>query len=443
MTDPARTVQRTYLAPDPPHDARGVVHLGHQHAVPARCRPDQHRGLRGQRVLHGRPGPLRGPDRRRRRHPRPSLLVPAGRGDPARLDPPLPGDVADPRAASRLGGRVDPARPRVHVLLGRDRGVARRCARGDRLHAAASSRSSAGPRRSAARRCSCGSVLGGVIAQADQPRRARTSLRAAMLGVTLVVALLVHARHRVHAEPRRETRSPRSAGPARVDRRRLAQPAGALADARRAVHGRRRLLRVLRAPAVPPRAVRRPDRVRRRRPRRRDRGRRPDRRRADRAAGAPPLPAPDRCPDRSARVATSSSCAHRPDHQLRRSRSSCSSSGRWSSPSRGRSARRSQRGDPVGAARDGAVVRQPDGLDRRRDRPAGPRPGRRRLRLRRVVRRRGRRPGAGDPVPRPRPPREGRLRPDHRDHRPGSPGVGSPSWPLRRSHPTRHTMLDG
>ena len=38
VTDAARTVQRTYLRADPAHDARRVVHLGHQHAVPARCR---------------------------------------------------------------------------------------------------------------------------------------------------------------------------------------------------------------------------------------------------------------------------------------------------------------------------------------------------------------------------------------------------------------------
>ena len=42
--------------------------------------------------------------------------------------------------------RLDPARPRVHVLLRRDRGVARRRPGRDGLHAATSSTSSAGPR---------------------------------------------------------------------------------------------------------------------------------------------------------------------------------------------------------------------------------------------------------------------------------------------------------
>ena len=40
---------------------------------------DNTRGVRGQRVLHRRPGAVRGPDRRRRRHARPAVLVPARR----------------------------------------------------------------------------------------------------------------------------------------------------------------------------------------------------------------------------------------------------------------------------------------------------------------------------------------------------------------------------
>ena len=119
--------------PDPVHDAGCLVHLGHQHAVPARRRPRQHAGLHGQRVLHGRPGAVRGPDRCGRRHPRPSVLVPAGRGDAPGLDPPVPGHVAGPGRASRVGDRLDPARPRFHVFLGRDRGVAGRRAQGDGL----------------------------------------------------------------------------------------------------------------------------------------------------------------------------------------------------------------------------------------------------------------------------------------------------------------------
>ena len=55
--------------------------------------------------------------------------------------------------APRLGDRLDPARPRVHVLLRRDRGVARRRAAAPPASRARSSPSLAGPRSSAARRC--------------------------------------------------------------------------------------------------------------------------------------------------------------------------------------------------------------------------------------------------------------------------------------------------
>ena len=90
----------------------------------------------------------------------------------------------------------------------------------------------------------------------------------------------VHARHRLRPEARRRDSRRGRLGPPRLHRRRSAQSAGALADALCAVHGGCRHLRVLRPPAVPPRAVRRPDRLRCRGPRGRDRGRCPDRRRA-------------------------------------------------------------------------------------------------------------------------------------------------------------------
>ena len=48
-----------------------------------------------------------------------------------------------------------------------------------------------------------GTVLGGVVAQATN-LGVPYIVRAVMLGVTLVVALLVHARPRLHAEPRRQ-----------------------------------------------------------------------------------------------------------------------------------------------------------------------------------------------------------------------------------------------
>ena len=258
VTDAARTVQRTYLRPDPAHDARRVVHLGHQHALPARRRPDQHRGLRGQRVLRGRPGHLRGPDRRRRRHARPALLVPARRGDPARLDAALPRHVADPRAASSAGpsprscsasaSRSSRERPRP--------GSSTRSTRP--ASPATSSRSSGGPRRSAAAAMLVGSVLGGVVAQATD-LGVPYLLRAAMLGVTLVVAFRFMHDLGLQAATRAPARSPRSgtSSAARSTAGWRNPPVRWLMLAG-AVHGRRRLLRVLRAAAVPARAVRRP-----------------------------------------------------------------------------------------------------------------------------------------------------------------------------------------
>ena len=123
-----------------------------------------------------------------------------------------------------------------------------------------------------------GSVLGGVIAQVTNIG-VPYLVRAGLLGVTLVIAFLFM--HDIGFAPRRGVGDPRRGrlGPARVHRRRSAQSAGALADALCAVHGGCRHLRVLRPPAVPPRAVRRPDRLRCRGPRGRDRGRCADRRR--------------------------------------------------------------------------------------------------------------------------------------------------------------------
>ena len=65
----------------------------------------------------------------------------------------------------RLGDRLDPARARVHVLLRRDRGVARGCAARDRVrgHARIGLRAGAGRVGVA---MLTGSVLGGFVAQA-------------------------------------------------------------------------------------------------------------------------------------------------------------------------------------------------------------------------------------------------------------------------------------
>ena len=76
-----------------------------------------------------------------------------GAAHAAGVDPAVPAHVADPGGAARLGARLDPARARVHVLLGGDRGVAGRRAARDRASPGPSNRSSPGPRSSAAWRC--------------------------------------------------------------------------------------------------------------------------------------------------------------------------------------------------------------------------------------------------------------------------------------------------
>ena len=138
-----------------------------------------------------------------------------------------------------------------------------------------------------------GSVSGGFVAQATN-LGVPYIIRAAILGLALVIAFFFM--HDLGFTPKRGGASDRPGqvrGP-RLDRRRLAQPAGPLADAGRAVRRRRRHLRVLRVPAVPPRAVRRSDRVRDRGPRGGDRGGGPDRRRAARLARPAAVQAPHR-----------------------------------------------------------------------------------------------------------------------------------------------------
>ena len=141
-----------------------------------------------------------------------------------------------------------------------------------------------------------GSVLGGVLAQATT-LAAPYIARAALLGLTLVVAwLFMHdlgfspgsRRQPAHGGPHR---------PSRFDRRRLPKPTRALAHAGRPVHGRGRDLRLLRLPAVPAPALRRPERVRDRGPRGRARRRRPDRGWARRVAGPTAVPPAHRRPD--------------------------------------------------------------------------------------------------------------------------------------------------
>ena len=209
MNDASRTVQRTYLVLTLLTTLAASFIWGINTLFLLDAGLEQRRGVRRERVLHGRPGALRGPDRRRRRHARPAVLVHARRGDAAGLDAPLPRHVAGPRAAAGLGDRVDPARARVHVLLGRDRGVARRRAARRPASRATSRRSSGGPRSIGGVAMLVGSVSGGVIAQATN------------LGVPYLAAggdarrharrrLPLHARPRVQAAARSRARSRRS-----------------------------------------------------------------------------------------------------------------------------------------------------------------------------------------------------------------------------------------
>ena len=139
-----------------------------------------------------------------------------------------------------------------------------------------------------------GTVLGGVVAQFDA-LGVPYILRAGMLGVTLVVAWLFMrtSGSRPTVRPARRGRAQRRA---RRRGRRAPQPAGPLADARRAVQHGRRLLRVLRVPAVPARAVRRPERVQHRRPGGGDHRRRADPRRLHGAVGPALLHSPHALP---------------------------------------------------------------------------------------------------------------------------------------------------
>ena len=133
--------------------AGGVVDLGDQHDLPARRRALEPGGVRGQRLLHRRDGAVRGADRDRRRHGRASRLVPARHGDADGVDPALRAALADRGAVLAVGGRLDAARPRLHLLLRRGRGLAGRRADRDRLHRRAGVGVRRAARSSAGRRC--------------------------------------------------------------------------------------------------------------------------------------------------------------------------------------------------------------------------------------------------------------------------------------------------
>ena len=172
---------------------------------------------------------------------------------------------------------VGAARARVHVLLRRGRGVARRCLAGERLQGRARAgllqgddrRRHRHARRLGARRCG---------RTAERPGRAVPGAR----GHPRAHArrrVLHDARHRLHARQIGGTDQGGAHGLPRFAEARARQSAGALPDARGALHGRRRDLRVLRAAAVSARAVGRPEGVLDRGPRGRGRGGLADRRR--------------------------------------------------------------------------------------------------------------------------------------------------------------------
>ena len=202
-------------APDAADDAGDVVHLGRQHPLPARCRTLQHRGLRGQRLLLRRHGPLRGAhracvaDTRGRRF---SFLL--GAATLLALDAAVPGHVAGRGAVHRLGGGVDPAGTRLHVLQRRHRGLARRCPASDRLTGQPGDDLRPWPDRR--RR----GDADGIRARwrrgtADEPGRPLPVLRAVMLGIALAGRLLPDARPRLRAAPGRQHRDGRARGRAR------------------------------------------------------------------------------------------------------------------------------------------------------------------------------------------------------------------------------------
>ena len=279
--------------------ARSVADLGDQHDLPARRRALEPRGVRRERVLHRRDGALRGADRDRRRHGRPARLVPARHGDPVGLDAPLRAPLGRRGALLAVGGRLGADRARLHLLLGRGRGVARRRARSDGVRRRPRQRLRARPDR-----LRSGDARGLGRRRLHRPAgRPRGSVRPPRRdpGRDVRRGLLPHARHRLHAGARPGPAAGDATRGRRFGRVRLARAGGEMADGRGSLHGRRRDLRVLRAPAVPARALGRPGGVPDRRARGRDRRRRADPRRDRRTPHPTPLPAAHLCPDRAGR----------------------------------------------------------------------------------------------------------------------------------------------
>ena len=166
MADPALRVQRTYLVLTLFTTLAASFIWGINTLFLLDAGLDNAAGVRGQRLLHRRPGAVRGPDRRGRGHARSPLLVPARDRDPHAGDPPVPRDVAGAgrprrlgdlrRSSSASGSRSSRARPRRGSWTrSRPPGTAAR-----------SRRSSRRPRSSPVSRCSPG-----PSSVASSPRR--------------------------------------------------------------------------------------------------------------------------------------------------------------------------------------------------------------------------------------------------------------------------------
>ena len=285
--------------PDSPagEHARGVVHLGDQHDLPARRRALEPGGVRRQRVLHGRDGHLRGANGDRRRHDRPPRLLPARHGDARDHDAAVRAALAGRGGLLGVGARLGRPRPRLHLLLRGGRGVARRRPARDRVRRQPRIGLRQGADRLGDRDAD---RLGGrrLHRPGDESRRAVRPPRG-RARADVRTGLRRHARRRLHADPRRRRPEGDAAHLRRVDRVRLAGAGGEVDDAGVLLHGRRRLLRLLRAAALPARALRRPRGVRRRRPRRGDRRRRADRRRCGRPVDPQAVRSPHVGPARS------------------------------------------------------------------------------------------------------------------------------------------------
>ena len=212
MSPTPRSIQRTYLVLMLLQTLAASLIWGINTLVPARRRLEQHRGVRRQRVLHGRDGRLRSADGRRRRHARPADVLSARHHHAGGVDAAVSPDVAHLGADMGVGDRVGPARARVHVLLGRRRGLARRRADVHRLSARRrQTRDRLRTRRDRRRRRDA--RRDGRRRSSSRRRRisaCRTCCAPVVLVLTFVVRVRADARHRLHAASR-QTAARRSA----------------------------------------------------------------------------------------------------------------------------------------------------------------------------------------------------------------------------------------